>query len=648
MTTYFPVSDELLFSSTASVETADLAVGANNEAIAVGLISGVNDVLVQRFNADGTTNGEGVILALEPEAGPPVVDIADDGSFAVAYAVTKEETIGEGESQVTVTHRDIVIRTFDATASELGSPITVGSTNDEYDPDIQIDNNGNVALVGVQEVINEDGSSNPGEIWLTAFDSNGNEIVPLEFLTETESVALDPQIALRKSGVSSPNDISAVVSFTLAEELENGVVEKVLLQPYEGNLGEFFQPIGSNIGISAIVRNSFLQEQSSVAINEAGEYIVTWTDNTSGVGNISGLLVKEESIFRDNLTQTAGVAESNSSVGIASDGSFVVAYENNTEGAVEYLEFGEDGERLGEPQVVNGLQSEPSLGILPSGEGLAIAGVTNEGTLGVQGFRELAPPGVDFNNDGNSDILWRNRATGENGIWIMNGVELVQPVTLESQDNTAWTMQGTGDFNDDGFADLFWRNMETGANGFWFMGGEDGTELVETVESEAQDNTAWYAGGVADFNGDGEEDLLWRNQETGANGIWLMDGTERVETVELLGQDNTNWDIYGTGDFNGDGQVDILWRDDEVTGANGVWLMNGTEVMESVEIESQTNTAWYMGGTGDFNSDGQVDILWRNSQTGANGLWIMNGLERETNVVLESQLNNDWRMIPAG
>jgi|GEM_PF-6960213 len=652
--TYFPVSDQLLFESQASVTTTDLAVNSNNEAVVVGQLSGTNDVLLQRFNPDGTLKGNTVVLALQDDASSPVVDIAPNGNIVVAYEVTKTQTAGQ--NQTTITHRDIVVRTFDAQTSELGEQITIGTTNeggiangDEFAPDVQIDNNGNIVVVGARRAIDlqdENLTRAPGDIWVIAYDSQGNEISPLQFVTQTTEFESDPQLAIRKSGVTDASNLSAIVSFTTAASSEQGAAQTVSFQPYQGNLGPSFLPIGDNIGISGLVPNSFLQRESSVSMNDQGDYVITWTDTTTGTGEIRNLLVTQDNIVRGNLTQTTDVAEANSSVGIAADGNFVVTYQNQTGGTVEYREFSELAEPTREAQVVAGLQANPSLAINPNGEQMAIAGVTGGGTLGVQAFEELPPPGADFNNDGNSDILWRNRVTGENGVWLMDGVALQQSVSFESQNNPDWRIQGTGDFNDDGVTDFFWRNQVSGENGIWLMA-ENSTVLNEIVTVETEINTAWYVGGVNDFNGDGEEDLLWRNQDTGANGIWLMNDTNRIGTVDLLAQDNTDWDIFGTGDFNGDGNEDILWRNG-TTGDNGVWLMNGTEVLRPESIESQDNPAWYMGGTGDFDSDGSPDILWRNRDTGANGVWIMNGLQRETNVVLDTQTNNDWRMIPTG
>ena len=37
----------------------------------------------------------------------------------------------------------------------------------------------------------------------------------------------------------------------------------------------------------------------------------------------------------------------------------------------------------------------------------------------------------DFNNDGKTDILWRNTSTGQNAVWYMNGVTLIGSAFLD-------------------------------------------------------------------------------------------------------------------------------------------------------------------------------------------------------------------------
>src|SRR5712691_8770712 len=71
---------------------------------------------------------------------------------------------------------------------------------------------------------------------------------------------------------------------------------------------------------------------------------------------------------------------------------------------------------------------------------------------------------VDFDGDCKSDIVWRNIATGENSIWLMNGLMIASKGYLDTVADPAWQVQGVGDFDGDGRADILWRNVWTGEN----------------------------------------------------------------------------------------------------------------------------------------------------------------------------------------
>ena len=43
---------------------------------------------------------------------------------------------------------------------------------------------------------------------------------------------------------------------------------------------------------------------------------------------------------------------------------------------------------------------------------------------------------------------------------------------------------------------------------------------------------------------------------------------------------DASWHVVEVGDFNGDGQSDILWRSD--SGGLAEWMMRGTSIMSSV------------------------------------------------------------------
>jgi hypothetical protein len=88
------------------------------------------------------------------------------------------------------------------------------------------------------------------------------------------------------------------------------------------------------------------------------------------------------------------------------------------------------------------------------------------------------------------------------------------------------------------------------------------------------------------------------------------------------GRSPVSWSIAGTGDFNGNGQADILWRSSD--GDVAIWLMNRLQILSSEDL-GNVPLSWSIAVTGDFNGDGKSDIAWRNTN-GDVAIWLMNGL----------------------
>ena len=74
----------------------------------------------------------------------------------------------------------------------------------------------------------------------------------------------------------------------------------------------------------------------------------------------------------------------------------------------------------------------------------------------------------DFNDDGRSDIAWRD-GSGDIAFWLMNGAT-PSSIGVVSGVPGAWSMVGQRDFNGDGTADLLWHDT-SGDVAMWFMNG---------------------------------------------------------------------------------------------------------------------------------------------------------------------------------
>ena len=99
----------------------------------------------------------------------------------------------------------------------------------------------------------------------------------------------------------------------------------------------------------------------------------------------------------------------------------------------------------------------------------------------------------DFNRDGNSDILWQNKSTGQVSIWEMDGNTKIGGGPVSPNPGPAWKAVGTGDFNHDGFADILFQNASTGQVSIWEM---DENTKIGGGAGRANPAPSWHAIGT--------------------------------------------------------------------------------------------------------------------------------------------------------
>ncbi len=144
--------------------------------------------------------------------------------------------------------------------------------------------------------------------------------------------------------------------------------------------------------------------------------------------------------------------------------------------------------------------------------------------------------------------------------------------------------------------------------------------------------------------GDQAKDLLvWHNAVDQQTYIWSMEGTSTASSTVLQFDLGSAWAITGVADFNGNGQIDLLWQD-QTTGALAISELQGDRLGAPVtDVAANPGLAWTVAATVDFNGDGRGDILWRNAQTGENSLWLMNDQgQASSSVSLVTVVGDDW------
>jgi hypothetical protein len=206
---------------------------------------------------------------------------------------------------------------------------------------------------------------------------------------------------------------------------------------------------------------------------------------------------------------------------------------------------------------------------------------------------------ADFNGDGRDDVLWRNAHTGAGVIWHSADATLAQRITTVT--NLDWRIATIGDFDGDGASDIIWRNERTGANAIW-----PGAEYTSGAALATVSDLNWRVVAAGDLDGDGLDELIWHNDATGRTSAWTSADFHRRRELVRIG--NPSWDIIGAGDFDGDGKDDLLWER-FLTKSRVVWRSGDYATQHSLHNGESSWVREQVLGIGDFDANGREDVL---------------------------------------
>jgi hypothetical protein len=144
-----------------------------------------------------------------------------------------------------------------------------------------------------------------------------------------------------------------------------------------------------------------------------------------------------------------------------------------------------------------------------------------------------------------------------------------------------------------------------------------------------------------DFDGDGQADVIWSDEATPSAGVWLLDPWmhEPMEVGDVRG--------YPTADPAHPGEPAFTVYDEV-----------------AIPDAADRGVGWRLAGAGDFDSDGQPDLVWTQTHVDttsgaivndANEVWltarfdpVRNVLPIRRKVKVEAGLQLDWKLVGTG
>jgi|GEM_PF-6118576 len=242
----------------------------------------------------------------------------------------------------------------------------------------------------------------------------------------------------------------------------------------------------------------------------------------------------------------------------------------------------------------------------------------------------------DFDGDGKSDLFWRDEVNslGMNFVYLMDGTSIKQKTRIQNVSSDTKLLLAD-DLDGDGKDDVLWHDESDDNLMVWYMDG---------VQVEAQKGDALGASvieGSGQFHSNNKTSVVTR---TGwqLSLLTLNDEGTQFDEQSLDAVASDDWKLAGTGDLDGDGTDDLIWRNTR-DGRTSVYHIEEGKLRDSALITT-VDVSWELAKVEDFDGDGKVDFLWRNtSQGGRNIIHLMDGISRKSAAVVKT-VGGEWFM----
>jgi hypothetical protein len=248
-------------------------------------------------------------------------------------------------------------------------------------------------------------------------------------------------------------------------------------------------------------------------------------------------------------------------------------------------------------------------------------------------------PGVLPNFVPGRNLVWRNTASVQVGLWIMNGTNIAQSPIIGST-SLDWQIIGSGNFT--GNPGILWVNSNTGQLGVWSVNG-NATPGVATFAVGGSGVTGTVQA-IGNFGENATSDLIVHDSQTGGTWMATNQGALRFST-SFLGSVDRSWKIVGIADLGATGTPQLIWQNASTRQLSPWFFSNGSLVASPI-INTIPAQGWKITAFGAVDGQGKADIVWQNRSGGAVDIWETDG-QNVTSIESPGRSGPPWRTVAA-
>jgi hypothetical protein len=189
-----------------------------------------------------------------------------------------------------------------------------------------------------------------------------------------------------------------------------------------------------------------------------------------------------------------------------------------------------------------------------------------------------------------------------------------------------WRIVETTDIQRDGITDLLLHSAVADEVALWRInrnGQVNALQSLRTADGQVlrTGNPTWRVIGLSDIDQSNTLDLVWHNPVSDEVGFWWLaeDGVTvkgydylRDRDGQIFKTQNSNWRLEGLGDFDGDGDADLLFHRPDLNQLIIVELERGVAI-GARSLTPHPGKNFTIQGIADANGDQIADIYWQNA-----------------------------------